>query len=179
MSIGIVILVISFYAGIHFTEKDPNPSALNVKEELDNQFGWGKAEDRINIEAVKIIKGVIRRDYGNYDFPMPAIELAIKNNGQEKLDSFSIICNFSDIDNKVELCTFGDASGLIDPGWTTKRYVFWGYDLDYSKILGKNIPINFKIKAQIYVDTKSAGRILLYETVFKPNELSQLPIVEE
>lgn len=179
----VITSTISFYLGRYFpVEKQGEKSGVvietntqeNVSNTIDKQFGWGKADSNINIEAVELVKGVVIKQYSDYTHPMPAIQFAIRNNGEEGLDSFGIGCYFTDMDNKRKLGGFARASGSVEPGWTSKKEVFYLQSYDYYRHLGGDIPIDFKILGRIYAKTKSGDKIL-YETVFQPYELELLP----
>jgi len=187
VTVLVITSTISFYLGRYFpVEKKGEKRAIvietntqeDVSKTIDNQFGWGEADSNINIEAVELVKGVVIKQHSDYTHPMPAIQFAIRNNGEEGLDSFGIGCYFTDIDNKRELGGFARASGSIGPGWTSEKDVFFLQSYDYYRQLGGDIPIDFKILGRIYAKTKSGDKIL-YETVFQPHELDLLPKLNE
>lgn len=149
-------------------------SSDNISEQFDNTFGWGRAKEVLEIDAVDIKKGKRIWGYSDYKHPTPAISLRIKNNSDKKVSSFGIVYSFYDIDNKIELGSYGEASGSIDPGWSSEIKIFRLGHEDWLDIMNGNKPIDFRVLVQISYKAKKED-ILLYETVFEPGELARLP----
>jgi|GEM_PF-2418975 hypothetical protein len=145
----------------------------NPRDLLDDQMGWGRIPDSATIELVGVIKGAYNRGYGDEDFPVPALKLAVRNNGDTDLKSFGIDYTFSDIDNNRIIATYGIASGFIKAGWTSKIMMINVEQAKYLELIGGG-PINFRVKAEIWVKTNNGAKTL-YETVFEPDELYLLP----
>lgn len=153
-----------------------------VEAEASNSFedkmGWGKVKRGANIEAVNIRIGKMTNEYsGSYPYPVPAIEISVKNIGEEKLKSFGINLEVSDIDNKRRVGAVGIASGSIDPGWISKRHILTLQGTDYSKLMTSERPIDFKMSLIIYVLMRGGETIKLYEKILDPNELKALPAI--
>ena len=178
--LGIVAAFIGgFLIGNQFPDKEKKisveySSSNNVRDAFEQTWGWGKAPDNIDIEAVEIERGVYLQYFGDYTFPTPAIKLGIKNNGEKELKSFGICYSFDDIDNKREIGLFSTASGSISPGWTSQKELFNISGQTYLDLIGENSPVDFRIKVVVWANTKSGGK-RLYETVFEPDELEELP----
>lgn len=150
----------------------------DVSDSIDQSFGWGKAPADIDIEAVNLIKGVYYHDYEENSLHLPAIRLSIKNNGEKLVNSFGVVYSFSDIDNKRGIGTYSQASGAIEPGWTSRPLCLDVSEQDYIDLIGPDNVIDFRVRAKIWAKTKGM-RVNLYETVFEPYDLEELPLLND
>lgn len=143
---------------------------VDVRDELDQAFGWGTAPADIEVTAVDIEKDV---EYGTDEFPypMPTVKLAIKNIGQNDLNSFGVCVDIVDSYNKRIITGYCQASGAIGQGWRTDRKLFSASEADWADIASGRIdfPVdfNFSVKAQ-------DGSKMLDQVRFYPSELSIL-----
>lgn len=175
------LLALFFFAGrgsipktkIEVTEQTSN----SVKDDLDESFGWGKAPKDIQVEAVDIIKGIYHKDYGKYTLPIPAIKFALKNNSGNNMASFGISYSFVDLDNKRKIGTYTIASGPIKAGWSSERQFFHIQPGKVAELVGNNSRISFRVKFTAWAKTV-VGPKQLYDTVFEPSELDQLPMID-
>lgn len=144
----------------------------DVSNEIDKSFGWSKGPANMNIEAVDMTKGT-RPGGDEYPHPMPAVKLALKNNGHADLDSFGINILILDELNKRRIATYGQASGSIKQGWTSEKILFSATEADWSDIIGKN-KIDFPVTMLVYASANGGDKDIL-RIVFDPLEIDSLP----
>lgn len=144
----------------------------DVSNEISKSFGWADAPLSMNIEAVDVVKG-IRPGGDEYHHPRPAVKLALKNIGDEDLDSFGINVLILDEQNKRRVATYGQASGSISQGWTSDRMLFDATETDWNDLIG-NRKIDFPVTMIFYASVTGGDKDIL-RVVFEPWELDTLP----
>jgi hypothetical protein len=144
----------------------------DVSNEINKSFGWAKAPENINVEAVQAFKGT-RPGGDEYPHPMPAVTLALKNIGDSDLDSFGVNVLILDEQNKRRIACYGQASGSINTGWTSDKMLFDATETDWRDVVGTG-RIDFPVTMVIYVDTSSGEKNIL-RVIFDPSELDELP----
>lgn len=147
----------------------------DVSNEISKSFGWAAAPAHMNVEAVDVVKGV-RPGGEDYPHPRPAVKLALKNVGDEDLDSFGINVLVLDEQNKRRVATYGQASGFINQGWTSDRMLFDATETDWKDIVGTN-KIDFPVTMIFYASVSDGDKDVL-RVVFEPWELESLPALE-
>lgn len=144
----------------------------DVLNEINKSFGWAKAPENIDVEAVDVVKGV-RPGGDDYPHPMPAIKLALKNVGDADLESFGVDVSFFDELNKRDIANYGQATGFVGQGWTTEKMLFDARETDWRDVLGTN-KIDFPVTMVIYVRA-SGGAKEIVRMVVDPWEIDILP----
>ncbi len=181
----VIVLIIIINAILYLSGTSDNDGSdvkyEVVEREISNsykdQMGWGKASTSAQIQPVNIRVGKMLNSYSDkFTYPTPAIELSVKNIGDNNLRSFGINFEVKDIANKRRIGRIAVASGSIDSGWTGKRHVLSLSPNDFAKLIGNN-PIDFKMLLNVYVLLDGEKVIKLYEGTIEPKELKALPII--
>ena len=188
---GVTVVILAFVLFIsilHFSKKSNTPKGeidtrykykTEIVNSLEDQMGWGKAPKNIQIQPINLRIGKMVNKYSDtFTYPTPVVELSIKNTGSEKLNSFGIYWEVKDIDNKRRVGGTGVASGSIDPGWSSEQHVLTLPPTSFSKIMGGNYPINFRMLIHVYIPLRSGNVIDLYNDIITPEELGRLPTIK-
>lgn len=144
----------------------------DVSNEIDKSFGWAKAPAGINIEVVEVAKGK-RNGSDEYNFPTPVVKFAIKNNGESDINSFGVDMVILDELNKRKIATYGQASGSIQKGWTSKKILFEAMKEDWRDANGDE-GIYFPVTFVFYANTDDGNKEII-RVHFDPIEIDGLP----
>lgn len=144
----------------------------DVSNEISKSFGWADAPAHMNVEAIDVVKG-IRPGGDEYPHPRPAVKLALKNIGDEDLDSFGINVLVLDEQNKKRVASYGQASGFINQGWTSDKMLFEATETDWKDLVGTN-KIDFPVTMIFYASISGGDKDIL-RVVFEPWEIDTLP----
>lgn len=176
--VGATILVGVFYCwpNAKNTVRVSARMDADIKEQIGRNMGWGKAPSDAEITLVGLVKGAYQ-SRGDYRQPVPALKFSIRNEGPSDVPSFGINYSFEDLDNKRKIDGFAVPSGDIKAGWTNKERLYHVVPNRFGELIGGNKPIDFTIKACVWINTES-GPLKLYETTYTPEELRNLPCLD-